>query len=166
MTHTCTNTLLLTVFKEQNNCAILVIYCNIFFIYVFFELTEAHVPCSEVQQCGSAFFWRKDVLGLKLQCWNVEVLVVMLCGHLRAAEEQVSVTMLISLLLCQLMWGQETNRKVYLVFYLPLSWLCKVTFFRIMLFKNCLHVEKKKHKVHNAREDTLKALYYCNIVDV
>lgn len=37
-----------------------------------------------------------------------------------------------------------------------------------MLFKTCLHDEtkEKKHKVHNAREDMLKALYYCNIVDV
>lgn len=35
MTHTCTNTPLLIVFKEQYNCAILLIYCNILFIYVF-----------------------------------------------------------------------------------------------------------------------------------
>lgn len=25
---------------------------------------------------------------------------------------------------------------------------------------------KQNHNVHNAREDMLKALYYCNIVDV
>lgn len=38
------------------------------------------------------------------------------------------------------------------------------------MFKTCLHDETKKkktkHKVHNAGEDMLKALYYCNIVDV
>lgn len=61
--------------------------------------------------------------------------------------------------------GQEFNRKVYLVFYRTLSWLCKVTFF-LRNVSNLVCMLKQKHKVHNAREDTLKALYYCNIVDV
>lgn len=58
---------------------------------MYFGGDNMYVPCSEVQQCGSAYF-------RKMQCWNVKVLVVMCCGHLRAAEEQVSVMMLISLL--------------------------------------------------------------------
>lgn len=54
----------------MNNCAILVIYCNIFFIYVFLEVTEVHVPHSEVQLSGGTFMRRKDVGGLTamLEC--------------------------------------------------------------------------------------------------
>lgn len=65
----------------------------------FFSL-KLHVPCSEDQQCISVPMRSKDVCGLKLQCWNIKVLVVMFCGHLRAAEEQVSVRTLFSLLEC------------------------------------------------------------------
>lgn len=53
-------------------------------------MTEDHVPCSEVQQCGSAFSRRKLVFGLKLRRWNVKVLVVTFSGQLRAAEDKVS----------------------------------------------------------------------------
>lgn len=60
------------------------------------------MPCSEVQQCKSASLRRKDVCGLKLRCRNVKV-VVLFCGHLSAAEEQVSVVMLGSYLWCQIL---------------------------------------------------------------
>lgn len=50
MMHTCTNTPLLIVFKEQVSCALLVIYYNVNLCVS--EVTEVHVPCSEGQQCG------------------------------------------------------------------------------------------------------------------
>lgn len=59
---------------------------------------------------------RKDNGGLKLQRWNVIVLVVMFCGHLRAAEEQAKFdeASLFALVPNAVM---ETNREVFLVFY-------------------------------------------------
>ena len=43
--HTCTNTPLLIVFKDMNNCAILVIYCKILIIYVCSEGTGVQFMC-------------------------------------------------------------------------------------------------------------------------
>lgn len=57
-----------------------------------------------VQRFSScSFLRRKQVCALKLQCWDVKVLVVMFCGHLRAAEERVSVMTLASFLGCQML---------------------------------------------------------------
>lgn len=125
-------------------------------------MTEVYVPSSEVQQCRSSFLRRKDVCGLKLQCWNVKVLVVMFCGHLRAAEEPVSVMMLVSPLVSNAVVDRKPTGRVYLVFYRPLSWLCKVMFFfKEMLFKTCLHVKIKNTKF-TMQERTLWRL--CTIV--
>lgn len=137
MTHTCTNTPLCIVFKEQNNCAILVIYCNILFIYLFWGDKRSCAMFREVQPCGIAFL--EDDAGMSkylLFCFGAT------WGQQKSKSVWRCLSVSSGVRCCN---GKETNSKVYLVFYQPLSWLCKVTFFfKAVLFKTCLHVKTNK----------------------
>lgn len=71
MVHTCTNTLLLTVFKEQNNYTVLVIYWLYIVYLCISEVAKCLSLCAMFRgsTCGSAWLRWKDVCGMKLQSW-------------------------------------------------------------------------------------------------
>lgn len=134
--------------------------------FCIFEVTNVHVPCSEVQQCGSALLRRKDVCGLTLQCWNVKVLMCYVLWPLEGSRRasQCDDTRLFPLVSNAVMDRKPTGRCMWCFIG-----CCHDCVKLLFLKQRCLKpvcMLKQKHKVHNTREDTLKALYYCNIVDV